>query len=121
MIRVKMPGGAPMPEAVDVAPIEEVLPPEVPEVPAEEPIESIPGGSVDPAVARYLGPESRCGGCIHFLEPDACEIVAGPIAPDGVCSLFTPDGGGEEVDLGPEELPVDDAEVDPAEEVVVAE
>ena len=52
-------------------------------------------GQVDPMVARYLGPESRCAGCIHFMGGNegmgTCEIVAGPIAPDGVCSLYTPD------------------------------
>ena len=78
---------------------EQELPSEPTDVPAgetplpEDPAEQQPGGggNVDPAVARYLGPESRCQGCVHFSEPGSCEIVAGAIDPQGVCSLFTPD------------------------------
>ena len=32
----------------------------------------------------------RCGGCTHFLEPNACEIVAGEINPDGWCRFHEP-------------------------------
>ncbi|TIL81915.1 MAG: twin-arginine translocation signal domain-containing protein [Mesorhizobium sp.] len=32
----------------------------------------------------------RCGGCKHFLEPNACEIVAGEISPDGWCRFYEP-------------------------------
>jgi hypothetical protein len=75
------------------------------------------GGTVDPAVARYLGPESRCAGCIHFMDPGSCEIVAGPIDPQGVCVLWTPDQMLEEASLtepdeavdGISNLPADNA------------
>ncbi|RWB02237.1 MAG: twin-arginine translocation signal domain-containing protein [Mesorhizobium sp.] len=32
----------------------------------------------------------RCGGCKHFLKPNACEIVAGEISPDGWCRFYEP-------------------------------
>jgi hypothetical protein len=32
----------------------------------------------------------RCGVCAHFMPPDACRFVEGPISPQGFCSLFTP-------------------------------
>src|ERR687898_634287 len=32
----------------------------------------------------------RCAGCSHFLEPNACEIVAGEISPDGWCRFYKP-------------------------------
>jgi hypothetical protein len=54
------------------------------------------GGNVDPQVARYLPPDCRCQGCIHFIDPGSCEIVAGPIDPQAVCSLYTPDANGQE-------------------------
>jgi hypothetical protein len=63
------------------------------------------GGMVDPTVARYLGPNDRCGSCVHFMEPGTCEIVAGPIDPMGVCSLFTPDI--ESVEEPVEDIPTD--------------
>ena len=48
-------------------------------------------GMVDPAVARYLGPEMRCQNCVHFMEPGSCEVVSGAIDSQGVCSLHTAD------------------------------
>jgi hypothetical protein len=80
--------------------------PMVEEMPAEsmEPEAMMPeasGGLVAPEAARYFGPESRCEGCVHFLmaEMGSCEIVSGPIDPQGVCSLFTPDQMLEEAPL----------------------
>jgi hypothetical protein len=32
----------------------------------------------------------RCGRCVHFMEPNACEIVRGSISSDGICDLFDP-------------------------------
>ena len=96
MIRIK-----PMTEATDVEPIEEPMMPMMEEaIPAEEPVMSREG-YVDQMAARYFGPEAMCQGCIHFLEPDACDVVAGPIDPEGICSLFTADEGAypEEVDV----------------------
>ena len=56
---------------------------------------SADAGRVSQESARYFGPEYRCAGCVHYLEgggdQSSCDIVAGPITPDGVCSLFTPD------------------------------
>lgn len=76
---------------------------------------------VSPEAARYFGPEYRCGSCVHFMEGmqgGECEIVAGPIDPEGVCGLFEPDAGmlAEPADLTMEE-PVEE----PIEEPVPAE
>lgn len=32
----------------------------------------------------------RCALCAHFVQPGSCQIVAGPISPQGYCRLFTP-------------------------------
>lgn len=34
--------------------------------------------------------DERCGKCIHFIPPKACEHVQSPIAPDDWCRLFAP-------------------------------
>jgi hypothetical protein len=87
------------------------------------------GGMVDPTVARYLGPNDRCGACVHFMEgarsssdlnstasnTGTCEIVAGPIDPMGVCSLFTPDI--ESVEEPVENVPTEMTEEAPEGEV----
>ena len=65
------------------------------------------GGRVSQESARYFGPDYRCGGCVHFMEgaggQGECEIVAGPIEPEGVCSLFDPDTEALSADIPEEE------------------
>ena len=34
--------------------------------------------------------DQKCSICTHFLPPNACQIVAGDISPDGWCGVFTP-------------------------------
>lgn len=34
----------------------------------------------------------RCDRCSHFQAPTACQIVQGPVRPDGYCKFFTPRG-----------------------------
>ena len=49
------------------------------------------GVKVPPAAAQY-GPgmkSAHCGICQHFLKPNACEIVAGPIRPSMWCIYFS--------------------------------
>jgi len=76
--------------------------PEIPTTPTETAdltTEAIGGGSVSPELAHYVGPErmdQACQNCIHFTEPNSCEIVAGAIDPAGTCNLFTMDSAGEE-------------------------
>lgn len=56
-------------------------------------------GSVDPSIAGYMGPEYGpcvCQNCVHFLEPNACHIVAGNIDPQGFCRIFTPESPQED-------------------------
>ncbi len=31
---------------------------------------------------------ARCGICKHFGSPDVCEVVAGPVSPDGYCKFY---------------------------------
>ena len=31
----------------------------------------------------------RCELCVHFLKPDGCKLVTGPISPQGWCRLFS--------------------------------
>jgi hypothetical protein len=32
----------------------------------------------------------KCSICAHFIPPNACQIVAGDISPNGWCGVFTP-------------------------------
>jgi hypothetical protein len=86
--------------------VEEPIAPEMPveEPPVDEGLidTSVGSGVVDPEAARYMGPESRCHACIHFDGTSSCEVVAGPIDPEGVCMLFIPDTSSE-----PAEVPMD--------------
>lgn len=31
---------------------------------------------------------ARCGICKHFASPNVCEVVAGPVSPDGYCKFY---------------------------------
>jgi hypothetical protein len=44
------------------------------------------------AVAYQDQPDGnqRCSICVHFVAPNACQIVEGPISPQGYCRLFGP-------------------------------
>ena len=33
---------------------------------------------------------AKCSGCVNYVEPKACKIVAGVIAPDGWCVAYAP-------------------------------
>ena len=104
-LRISAGKPATAPEEPVEEPIEEPVEEVVEEAPVDDPTMSMGGGQVDPMAARYFGPESRCGGCVHFLAGEmggTCEIVAGPIDPEGVCSLFT-------ADEMPAEMPIEEA------------
>lgn len=63
----------------------------------EEP--SGPSSKVMPAIAVYMTPDLgpfKCANCAHFDGQAACDIVDGPIDPEGMCHIFTPMGGGDE-------------------------
>lgn len=120
-------GGPPMPPPDEAAAMPDMtaMPPDAMAAPPEamptEP-EGDEGGFIDPESARYFGPESRCAGCIHFMGPNACEIVSGPIDPQGVCMLFL--AGGAPTDMpptdamptgAPEEAPEPPTEKEPTE------
>lgn len=34
----------------------------------------------------------RCELCIHYLKPNGCKLVTGPISPQGWCRLFSATG-----------------------------
>ncbi|HEX5328034.1 MAG TPA: hypothetical protein VFW75_15305 [Acetobacteraceae bacterium] len=34
--------------------------------------------------------DQKCSICAHFLPPNACQVVAGTISPNGWCGVFTP-------------------------------
>lgn len=110
-------GRAPMPPVeeeqlpVEEAPVEEPMPEdllsELPESLEEGlPEEATAGGMVDPVIAGYKGPEQgpfACSNCIHFREDGSCEIIAGPVDPEGVCNLFT-----SAAPVQQEEMPVEE-------------
>lgn len=48
-------------------------------------------GLVSPEVVRYMTSDRGpfiCANCLHFQDDGSCEIVSGPIDPEGVCILF---------------------------------
>lgn len=96
-----MPPPADEPELEDT-PIEEAAEPQD----SMEPMMMHGGGQVSPDVARYLPPDAVCANCIHFMEPNTCEIVSGAIEPQGRCSLFSADTEGAQEDAF--ELPPDE-------------
>lgn len=49
------------------------------------------GGTTAKSVARYQNTPNRrrrCSGCVHFLRPNRCAIVAGAISPNGWCRFY---------------------------------
>lgn len=56
------------------------------------------GGVLDQSVVVYMtsdyGP-FECQRCVHWVEPNACQVVSGEIDPKGCCNVFEPAGGEE--------------------------
>jgi hypothetical protein len=49
-------------------------------------------GNLPKAEAQYQdNPKglARCGICKHFISPNACEVVAGPVQSDGWCRFYS--------------------------------
>jgi len=49
-------------------------------------------GTTPKAEANYQDHASglaHCGICRHFASPNVCEVVAGPVSPDGWCRFYT--------------------------------
>lgn len=112
------PMAIPVPEPEpEVSELEQVLSQSAagePEVPAGP---KFSADKVDPMVARYMTSDMGpfvCQNCDHFTETGECEVVAGPIDPEGVCILFTrmPQEQAEELP----ELPTEDVEGLPEDE-----
>ena len=115
MLRIK--GNAPpqLPPEEEMPPLPEEAP--LPEEEAPLPEEAPPPinmtlKKVDPAIALYKGSELGpflCANCDYFNEEDSsCDLVDGPIDPEGVCNLFTPLAKAEEVAPVEEEAPVEE-------------
>jgi hypothetical protein len=50
-----------------------------------------PRGTTPKAEAQYRDKASgisHCGWCKHFYSPDICEVVAGPVSPQGWCRFY---------------------------------
>ena len=50
-------------------------------------------GTIDQQTAHYLSHPTfgnTCSGCVHFISPDSCQIVAGTISPHGSCKYYSP-------------------------------
>ena len=35
---------------------------------------------------------AKCSGCVNFVAPNACKVVAGNISPEGWCVAYAPKG-----------------------------
>ena len=47
----------------------------------------------DPKTVAYQTKPSngqQCSGCVQFIKPSSCKIVAGTISPGGWCELYAP-------------------------------
>ena len=72
-------------------------------------------GKISPQIARYMSADQGpfiCANCTHFQDDMSCQVVSGPIDPEGVCILFTSRAGENAV-----EQPTEYAE-EPVEEVL---
>jgi hypothetical protein len=52
-------------------------------------------GHLPKALAFYRDSPNQgrhCDDCVHFIEPNACEIVGGEISPNGWCHYFKAPG-----------------------------
>ncbi len=50
---------------------------------------------VEQSVVQYqTSPKdgAQCSGCVNFVAPNACKVVAGVIAPTGWCVAYAPKG-----------------------------
>ncbi len=50
---------------------------------------------VEQSVVQYqTSPKDgqQCSGCVNFVAPNACKVVAGTISPSGWCVAFAPKG-----------------------------
>ncbi len=50
---------------------------------------------VEQSVVQYqTSPKdgAKCSGCVNFVAPNACKVVAGNISPEGWCVAYAPKG-----------------------------
>jgi hypothetical protein len=92
-LRIGGPPMAPMAPTAPDAPVPDQIQAGQPAVEpdADDMTDAPTGAMVSPEVARYTGPEARCQSCAHFMSPGSCEVVTGPIDPQGICCIYTPD------------------------------
>jgi len=103
-----------MPEAMPEAAPEAMAESEA--MPMEDP--KFSGDKVDPGIARYMTSDMGpfiCANCDHFTGAGDCEVVSGPIDPEGVCILFTPPQGGDLEGVAEEVAPTEDVPTEPME------
>jgi len=54
---------------------------------------SAQSAKADPSTVAYQTKPSngqQCSGCVQYVDPGACKIVSGTIAPTGWCELYSP-------------------------------
>lgn len=114
---------------VEEAPVEEPMPEDLmAELPQDLGEGAMGGGSVSPMIVQYKTAQQRdmeaCGSCVHFQQDGSCEIVAGPIDPEGICNIYedmeagAPEEEAPAKEPMPEEMPTDEPEPElPAEEM----
>lgn len=89
------PAAAPSGGEVPIIPLEEVAAAEEQMAAPEMNNPPVNPMKLDPMVAMYKPPEMGpfvCGNCYHFDGQGACNIVEGPIDPEGHCNVWTPPG-----------------------------
>jgi hypothetical protein len=93
-------GMPPMPPMEEEIPMEEPMDMGVPAMDfmaqntAPAPAAMPGGGMISPDVVKYMSSDMRCMNCVHYMEAGqtgSCEIVSGPIDPQGVCLIFSAD------------------------------
>lgn len=77
----------------------EKLPPSAPADLESQPDSTIapagPAGRLRPDQAFYRDQVIFCGECLHFQDPNTCDLVQGPISVDGTCSFAEYGIGGD--------------------------
>lgn len=84
---------APAAIAASCAPAQPAAPPPPvaqPVPPPPPPPMAVKQTKIQAAYQNFPRGRQRCGVCVHFRPPNDCEVIEGPVSPNGWCRNFVP-------------------------------